>query len=100
MNNTRPKPDEFLNKVIKLFNAFDYEVNSNVNDSYVSTYNILLTKGTKRVKVNISMRDIFLALSSNECIDLEKNPKKVYYINYKDLDYFTRNNVLNKLLND
>jgi len=91
--------EEYLkNSIIKLFNASAYNIRIDNERGYI--VRVILTKENKTVLINVNKQNYFLKLKGNECLDLEKNPKKQYYINYDDIEFLSRTNRLNYLLND
>ena len=99
MNKQEQTDEELMKIIFKLFNAYSYGIKIDIASNYY-TSRFLLVKENRIIKINISKRNMFLKLKENECLDLEKNPKKVYYINYDDLEFLSRSNRLNSLLND
>lgn len=91
--------EELTILIAKLFNTDKKNINCNQYSQY-SNCIFLLKKDNKRIVITVSKQNIFLKLESNNFIDLEKNPKKNYFINYEDLEFLSRSNRLNSLLND
>jgi len=67
---------------------------------YSNNITFALKKDKKVVFIHINMNNNFLKIKGNECLDLEKNPKKKYFINYEDIEYLSRINRLNIILNE
>jgi len=90
--------NDLKNSIIKLFNASAYNIEIDNERNHIIDF--ILIKEGKKVLIRVNKQNYFLKIKGNECLDLENNPKKRYYINYDDIEFLSRTNRLNYLLND